>query len=193
MNDYKIILGTIATAIAFIAFVPYMRDIYKGKTKPHAFSWLVWGILEAIACAAQIYGHGGPGAWPTGFTALICFTIAAAAFRKNEIKFILFDWLSLAGAGLATLLWLLTKNPFYSVILIAAADLIGFLPTYRKSYYLPFTETVSEYVLSFFKEFIALFALSTFSFITAFYIGTLAVSNLVFVIFVLMRRKQMSG
>ena len=192
MTDYKDILGYLATIIAFIAIAPYFWDIYKGRTKPHAFSWLIWGILEAIGFAAQIFGNGGPGAWATAATSLICFTIAGIAFWKGEIKFILFDWLSLTGAGLAILLWLFTKSPFYSIFLITAADLVGFLPTYRKSYHLPFTETLSEYVLSSIKEIIALFALTTLSFITGFYIGAVAAANIIFVTMVLIRRRQLS-
>lgn len=193
MTDYKTLLGYIATILAFVAIAPYFWDIYKGRTKPHAFSWLIWGILEAIGFAAQIFGHGGPGAWPTLATSIICFTIAGIAFYKGEIEFVLFDWLALTGAGLAILLWLFTHSPFYSVILITAADLIGFLPTYRKSFHLPFTETLSEYVLSSVKEITALFALTSLSFITGFYIGTVAAANLVFVTMVLIRRKQLKS
>jgi hypothetical protein len=188
--DYKQVLGSIATAIAILAFVPYFWDIYKAETKPHAFSWLIWGILQTIGFAAQIVGHAGPGAWSTGLTGFICFIIAGIGFYQSEIKFVLFDWLALVGAALAIIFWLITKNPFYSVLLISAADFIAFLPTYRKAWRLPFTETLSEFVASFFKEAIALLALRTFSFITAFYISSLAISNLVFVFMVLIRRKQ---
>jgi len=191
MTDYKIWLGYLSTLIAFIAFAPYFWDVYKGTTKPHAFSWLIWTILQAIGFAAQVYGHAGPGAWATGLSGLFCLIIAVVAFKKGEIKFVTFDWVALVGAFLAIILWLLTKNPFYSVLLISVCDFIGFLPTYRKAYHLPFTETLSEYGLSSIKEVVAILALRTFSFITTFYIASLAISNLVFVSMVLVRRRKL--
>ncbi len=190
MNDYKTWLGYLSTLLAFVAFAPYMWDMYRGKTKPHAFSWLIWSILQTIGFAAQVYGHGGPGAWATGVTALFCLIIALVAFKKGEIEFVTFDYIALVGATLAIGLWLLTKNPFYSVILISICDFIGFLPTYRKAFHLPFTETLMEYSISAVKEGVALLALRNYSFITTFYISVLAISNIIFVSMVSIRRQQ---
>ncbi|MBI3952809.1 MAG: hypothetical protein HY336_02535 [Candidatus Doudnabacteria bacterium] len=191
MSDYKTILGIVSIVVALASYSIYLRGIYKGQTKPHAFSWLIWGVLEAIGFAAQVYGHAGPGSYATAATAIICFTTAGIGFWKGEIKFVRFDWISLGGAFLAIALWLITKNPFYSVILITLADTIGFLPTYRKSYHLPFSEPLITYGLSSLKEGLALIALSSFTFITAFYIGEVAIANLVFIAMVLIRRKQL--
>ncbi|MBX4187490.1 MAG: hypothetical protein KW802_04575 [Candidatus Doudnabacteria bacterium] len=191
MNDYKIWLGGISIAIAFVSYIPYFWHIYQGKTKPHAFSWLIWGILQAIGFAAQLVGHGGAGTWATAVTSLICFTIAGVAFWKGENKFILFDWLSLAGAGLAIFFWWLTSSPVISVILITISDLIGFLPTYRKAYHKPNEETLISYMLSTLKEVISLFALSHYNFLTGFYITMVSIANMTFVTMVFIRRKKM--
>src|SRR4051812_31536568 len=108
MTDYKTWLGYLSTLLAFVAFAPYMWNMYKGKTKPHAFSWLIWSILQIIGFAAQVFGHAGPGAWATGVTGLFCLIISIVAFKKGEIKFATFDYFALAGAGLAIPLWLAT-------------------------------------------------------------------------------------
>ena len=55
MLEYKTILGIIAVIIALAGYVPYFRDIFRGKTKPHAFSWLVWASLTGIAFFGQIF------------------------------------------------------------------------------------------------------------------------------------------
>ena len=47
-------LGGVATAIALAGYVPYFRDLHRGATKSHAFSWLVWAVLIGIAFAGQV-------------------------------------------------------------------------------------------------------------------------------------------
>jgi hypothetical protein len=74
--NYKIVLGVVATIIGFVGYAPYLRNLFLKKTKPHAFSWLVWGILEATAFFAQISKGGGPGAWVTGASAIVVFLFA---------------------------------------------------------------------------------------------------------------------
>src|SRR5580698_5703228 len=80
----KEILGASAILIGCISYVPYFRTIFSGKTKPHAFSWLVWGILTAIAFGGQIVGKGGAGAWVTGFGEKSLGS--AASIRPNNFQ-----------------------------------------------------------------------------------------------------------
>ncbi len=188
--NFKDILGLIATAIAFIAYIPYFKDIFSGKTKPHAFSWLIWGSLAAIEFAGQISDHAGPGAWVTGFSAFVCFFIFLAALKKGEKKITSTDWLSLAGAGIALIFWYFTKGPLISVILITVIDALGFLPTIRKSITKPSEETVITYILNGLKFVIALFALEKVSLITALYPTYLITANWFFVLMLIIRKKQ---
>ena len=102
--NYKEILGALAIVIAFIGYVPYFRDILRNKTKPHAFSWFVWGLLTAIAFFGQVADKGGPGAWVTGFTAVICIIISLFELVKGRKNIVLIDWVSLVGCGVALIL-----------------------------------------------------------------------------------------
>lgn len=82
--DYKILLAILASAIGFLGYIPYYRDIFAGRTKPHVFSWFVWGLVTGIAFFAQIMAGGGAGAWVTGFTSALCTSIAIIALYKGE-------------------------------------------------------------------------------------------------------------
>ena len=65
MDDYhkmKTALGIFAILIGIYSYIPYFRDIFTGRTKPHAFTWFVWFLLTAIAFFAQLAGNGGAGA-----------------------------------------------------------------------------------------------------------------------------------
>ncbi len=118
MFEYKIIFVTIAIFIGLLGYALYYKDIFRGKTKPHACSWLVWSSLAGISFFGQISDQGGYGAWVSAFTTVICFSIFVLALWKGEKNITLSDKLSLLGAGIALFLWYLTNNPLASVILI---------------------------------------------------------------------------
>ena len=82
--NYKIILGAVAVVINFIGYVPYFRDIFRGATKPHVFSWFVWGLVTGIVFFAQLAKGGGAGAWVTGLSSFFCLVIACLAFFRGE-------------------------------------------------------------------------------------------------------------
>lgn len=187
----KAFLGIIATLLALYSYVPYFRDIFAGKTKPHAFSWLVWFFLTAIAFTAQIKDNGGAGAWVTGFTALVAFTIFIAAITRGEKNITRSDWLCLAGSFMAMGLWAVTNSPLIAIILITIIDALGFAPTFRKAFYKPHEETMITFALSAVKFVIAIAALSNYSIITVLYPASLVLMNGLFVALLITRRKQL--
>jgi hypothetical protein len=188
---YRDILGIAATVLALISYVPYFRDIVARKTRPHAFTWLIWGGLTAIAFVGQIVDRAGPGAWVTGFTALVCLVIAGIAAGDGERNITRIDWIALAGAGAALLAWFLTRGPLLSVILITIIDNLGFVPTLRKSYARPYEETMSTYVMSGAKWILGVIALEHFSVTTALFPLAIVIASWLFVIMLLVRRRQL--
>src|SRR4051812_46766631 len=107
---YKIILSVCAIAIGSFGYMPYVRDVLSRKTKPHAFSWFAWGVLESTAFFAQMAKGGGAGAWITAASALVALFIAAIALYRKETEIKMFDWVSLIGALIGIILWKLTSD-----------------------------------------------------------------------------------
>jgi len=191
--DYKNVLGVIAVVVAFVSYIPYFRNIFSGKTKPHAFSWLVWGILNAIAFSGQIHDKGGAGAWSVGLTAAVMFFIFAVSLKRGEKDIKPFDWFCLIGAIVALVPWLLTNEPLISVILITVIDALGFLPTVRKSYIRPHQETMTTFLLSTVKYSLVVIALQRYTLVTVLFPLSLVIMNGLFVAMLLIRRKQVSA
>ncbi|HJQ08169.1 MAG TPA: hypothetical protein VJ836_01655 [Candidatus Saccharimonadales bacterium] len=187
----KPLLGIAATLLALYSYIPYFRDIFAGKTKPHAFSWLVWFLLTAIAFVAQVNDNAGAGAWVTGFTALIALFIFMAAITRGEKNITRSDWLCLVGAFLSMGLWTITNSPFTAVILITIIDALGFAPTFRKAFYKPQEETAITFALSAIKFVIAIAALTNYTIVTVLYPASLVVMNGLFVAMLMLRRKQL--
>ncbi|MFI5240778.1 MAG: hypothetical protein ACHQUB_03680 [Candidatus Saccharimonadia bacterium] len=189
--NVKLFLGITAVIVGLIGYAPYFRNIIIGKTKPHAFSWLVWGILTGIAFVGQITSQGGFGTWVTGFTAFICILIFTFALWKGSKDFPISDWLCLAGAGIALVLWVITKSALTAILLVSIIDALGFIPTFRKSYLRPNEETVFTYIMSGFKFIIGIVALNKLSPVTVIYPCSIIITNLLFVVMVQIRRQQL--
>ena len=189
--DYKIILGVAATIVGLFGYYPYLRDLMKGVTKPHAFSWLIWGTMEVIAFLAQISRGGGTGTWVTGISALITLFIAFKAFRLKDKDITAIDWLALSGALIGIVLWMITDNPLTAVVCITVADALGFVPTFRKGFDKPFEETLFEYTMSAIKWTLGIVALQALSPVTWLYPASLVMTNSTFVIMALIRRKHL--
>lgn len=186
--NIKQVVGIVAIVIALIGYIPYIRDMIAGKTKPHIFSWLVWGIQTLIGFIAQISDNAGPGAWPTGLTVFICFFIVAYGIRRGIKNITPLDWFAFSMGIGATIVWAVTKTPLYSVLLITAADIFGWVPTIRKTYTHPYSETLGSYILIGTKHVLSLFALQHISIITALYPFYLVLMNMFFIVFVITRR-----
>jgi hypothetical protein len=191
MNDYKVILGSLAVLIGFVGYVPYIRDVLRGKTNPHVFSWFLWGVMETIAFFAQISKGGGSGAWVTGTGALIAFFVAILALKRKDKQIVFFDWVALAGAVVGIILWQITNNPLMAIIFVTIADALAFIPTFRKSYSKPHEETLFEYGLSGLKWIFGIFALSSLNLTTWLYPASLIATNFGFIIMALIRRRQL--
>jgi hypothetical protein len=188
--NIKHIIGIVAIVIALVGYIPYIRDMIAGKTKPHIFSWLVWGIQTLIGFMAQISDNAGPGAWPTGLTVFICFFIVIYGARRGIKNATPLDWFAFSMGIGATLVWAVTQTPLYSVLLITVADIFGWIPTIRKTYAHPYSETLGSYMLIGTKHVLSLFALQHFSVITALYPLYLVIMNIFFILLVISRRSH---
>ncbi len=182
-------LGIAATVIGLAGYVPYFISIFRGETKPHVFSWFVWATLMAIGFVIQVVEGGGPGAWVTGASSAICYVVAAIGCFYGEKNITRSDWATFLSCLAAIPLWYATKDPLWSVFLISLIDILGFYPTFRKSWSKPYEEHSVVYTLSGLKHFISLFALTKFTLTTAVYPLVLVVMNVVFVTMLFIRRR----
>lgn len=193
MYDYKTILGILAVVIGLVSYIPYYRDVLRGTTKPHPFSWFAFSLLMGITFFAQIITGAGPGAWVTGISAVAVLGIALLSIWKGHREVTKFDWFCFAGAILGIVLWRATNDPLAAVIIVTITDVLAFAPTYRKAYIRPDEETASLFVFSAAKYLVSLFALSTFNLTTALFPVSLVISNALFVALLVLRRRRLTG
>lgn len=185
------LIALVATLIGFYAYYPYLRDIFRGRTHPHIFTWAIWTILMTIGFAAQMAEKAGPGAWVTGLFAILNALVLILALKYGERGITRGDRVMLGVSLLAIPLWLLTQNPLWSVILISLIDVVAFIPTFRKSWSKPHEETLETYVLIGISFLISLFALEKVALTTVLYPGVLIAVNLAFIAMVAVRRQRL--
>jgi hypothetical protein len=188
--EYKLVLASIALIFGLFQYVPYLIDVIRNKTKPHAFSWFAWSLPTAVVFAAQLSDSGGAGVWVTGLTAFMCTVIFILSIFKGERDIRLLDWISLGISAIGIVLWFYTNNPLWAVILTTAVDLVGFVPTIRKSLEHPFEETWSTYLMGGIKWVLSVAALSHYSAVTLIYPLGMIVANFGFVLFLLYTRRR---
>ncbi len=169
--EIKIILGAIAACLALISSYLYIRDIFRGNTKPHTYTWLIWSIVTTIAFFGQWVSGGGPGSWATGVAAIVTIgTFFLSLKDKYGTKDITnFDKVCLALAILSILPWLLTKSVLWSVLLATFIDLIAFFPTMRKTWHAPKSESLGSMYVDAVKHALSTFSMGTYSLITLVY------------------------
>lgn len=187
------ISGLFAVLLGVIGYAFYIWGIYKGKIKPHAFSWLVWGILTAIGFIAQAVNGAGPGAWVTGFTAAMSFIFVIVGLGSSSRTLIArSDWIFLIVALLAIPPWYFTGNALWSVIMITIIDAVAFVPTFRKGYRYPETESALAYLLQGSKFIFGILAIQQLSLVTALYPASLIVANGAFALMLLSRGAKLN-
>ncbi len=159
-------LAVIASIIAIIGNVPYLRDVYTKKIAPHPYTWLVWTIVSGITFFGQVAKGAGVGAIPTGVAE--SFTLIIFLFSiPNGFKYITrTDTYFLIFALLGLIPWIITKDPTISVVIVVTIDLIAFIPTLRKTWRYPTTETPLLFSMNVLRHILTLFSLEAYNIAT---------------------------
>jgi hypothetical protein len=190
----KEIFSITAIILTFIAFVPYVRSIQNGTTKPHVFSWVIWGSTTLVVFFAQLTDHAGVGAWPIGISGCITVVVAILAYlKRGDITITKTDRLFLCLAVSALPLWYLMSDPLWAVVILTFVDLLGFGPTIRKVYDAPYSEPLLFIFLFFLRNLLVICALEHYSWTTLLFPVLIAVACLLLICLMLIRRKSLSN
>lgn len=189
MGNFKIIFAVLSIILCVSAFIPYIRDIILKRTKPHAYTWLLWTITQSIAVAGLWYGGGNLGSIELTIGTILVFFVFLFSLKHGTKDITLSDTLVLIIALLAILVWWQLNNPVLAVFLVSVIDTFAAIPTYRKSWREPWSETALSWALFSAGNIFAILALSSYNFLTLTYLITITVSNLLVLSICLIRRK----
>ena len=188
----KEILSLIAVILTFAAYIPYFRDILKGKTQPHVYSWSLWTLLTILIIALQLLGKAGSATWVTGAAGLMSLGVVLFSLKNGKKYITTSDTIVAILSLLAIVFWVFAKQPIVAMILVVAADMLAFIPTVRKSWQAPHSETLSLYVTNTLRFTLALLAVQTYTFLSTLWIVAWVIANGLFSVLIVMRRRVVS-
>ncbi len=189
----KELIGIIAAALAFVAYIPYIRDILKGKTRPHVYSWFIWGFAAVLIFALQITHGAGAGAYTTATVAIMCFIVCLLGLRNGTKYITKLDTLFLVLALIAAGVWLFAKRPTLSMALLVSIDMLGFAPSVRKGWSKPYEETLSLWSMNGARHALSILALQQYTLLTLLNPVVWSICNLSFCGLLIVRRRAMGG
>jgi hypothetical protein len=185
----QIIFAGVSSVISILCFFPYLRDILRGTTKPHSYTWFIWAALQTIVAQAMWSGGAGVAIASSVIGAVLCAIIFLLSLRYGTKNITTFDTVCFIGALCAMAAYLLFHDALLSVIFATLTDFIGSLPTLRKAYKEPRTETASTHLLSSAAQAFALLALSAFNVTTMLYVSVTMVLDFICGIMVVLRTR----
>lgn len=191
--DFKVLFSALAALCSIAAYVPYLREIFAGRTKPHAFTWLIWMLTTTTAAAGGWAGGGGWGAANqtlSAFLTVLFFLLSLWYGTKNITKS---DTTILLLALIAIALWWRFNSPLLAVWMVTAIDAAAYIPTFRKSFSEPLTESLFAWTLFTFYALFALLALREYNALTVPYLLMTAIANAALALFLFVRRRSLKN
>jgi len=185
--NIEVFFGLLSTAMMLCSRSVYFVSIYKKETRPHLFSWVIWAVISCVGFTAQVVDGAGAGSWARGVSAATCFLLVIICIFRGEKNITRGDWVTLLVALTTIPLWILTKTPVWSVVLVCIIDTVGYLPTARKCWHKPHEETYVSYILSCLCALFALFAIENYTISTTLYSAVLTATNGIMAFFIFFR------
>ena len=186
----EVLFALISTAIYLLWAIPLWRDILRWRTTPHIFTYslwltLVWFNIFVLWSNKEFYTL-----IPTTVAVLsLCFGCIFGLKWIQKIRINWFDWLCFSLGIILVIYYFTSRNILYTVILTTIIDFIAFLPTFKKWWLTPWTESILIYLMSSVGQLFTLFSLYRFENIenTIFW-WYLFFANLIFFFMVASRR-----
>ncbi len=164
-----LIFGIIGGVFSILAFVPYIAAIIKKGAKPNRASWIIWNITDTILLASYF----SVGARTTIFVPIVyvvnAFIVLLFSFRYGVSSWSRLDIASLAVSGLSLIIWSLTQNPLIALLMNLLMDSVAYLPTIKKSYIDPSSESGLGWLFFFIGACFNLLAVDSLAFGTIIY------------------------
>ena len=137
----------IALCFGLIGGLIYLKETLSGQVKPNRVTYFLWFLLPVIGFFAAIDQNVGLIAYFTLLNGLVpgCILIASFANKDAYWKLDKFDYLMGVLAIIGVALWLITGEGNLAIAFAVLADGLAGIPTIRKAYKQPETESIIPY------------------------------------------------
>ncbi len=176
----------LAIAVSLVGMSGYVRDTLRGVTSPNRVTWGLWAVEGVLAFVVEVQQHVGLAAYMTLAMGVVPFVVLIASFRNSHRVWRIgtFDVVCGAVSVLGLVFWGFINEPTVALIFFVAADSMAALPTLRKSWLAPSTESARAFFLGFVNCAITLMTLQHFTTAGALFPGCILVTDLTIAVLV---------
>jgi hypothetical protein len=139
----------LAIAVSLVGMSGYVRDTLRGVTSPNRVTWSLWAVEGVLAFVVEVQQHVGLASLMTLAMGFVPFVVVLATFRAphRAWKIGTFDIVCGGVSVLGLIFWCLINEPTVALIAFVAADQMAALPTLRKSWTVPSSESARAFFL----------------------------------------------
>ncbi len=121
----------------------YIRDTWRGTTAPNRVTWSLWGLEPLLAFAVERQAHVGLASFMTLMIGVVPIVVVVVSFHDPQSVWRIgtFDIACGVISLMGLILWVFIDQPTIALVTFVAADAVAGLPTIRKSYLDPETES----------------------------------------------------
>ena len=168
-SDPQALLGQLAGAISLLGFVPYIFEILQRKTRPNRATWWIWSIVGAMLCGSYYATGARHTIWVSLSYVVGPLITALLSLRYGEGGWNRFDRGCLFVSLFSLVLWWQARSPLAALAANIGIDMLGALPTVRKAYREPWSESLRSWTIFLIADTLNLMALGIWSVATASY------------------------
>lgn len=179
----------LAVALSAIGATGYIRDTLRGLTAPNRVTWTLWGLEGLLAFGVESQQNVGLARWMTLALGVVPIVVVAASFRDRRAVWRLgaFDFVCGVISVAGIVFWAVVNEATVAIVAFIVADQVAALPTFRKSWRAPESETHWVFFLGCVNCVITVLTLKVFTTAGVVYPGVIAVSDLVLALVIAMR------
>jgi hypothetical protein len=140
----------LAAVITVAGNAVYARNTVRGRTQPNRVTWSMWTVAPLIAFAAEVTQHVGLDSILTLAVGLGPLLVVIASFLdpKAYARITPVDALCGALSVAALAAWAATGTGDVAILFSILSDFFGAVPTLRKAYRDPRTESATAFIAS---------------------------------------------
>lgn len=192
--EKEVLIASISSIFYFIGIFPYFRDVLSWRTLPHPFSYFVWFILTGFNTYVLFNQSEYIALFPAFLNTVSCIIFTYYGIKSyKKIRVNIYDYIFLTGALCILPFYFYTKDVLLTVILSIVIDFLGYLPTLKKGWILPWTETLFTFFILGVAQLLILFTQADMTIESSLFWIYVFIVNMTFVMIVGARRWYLKG
>ncbi len=176
----------VAAALSLFGGFGYVRDTLRGDTSPNRVTWGLWAIEGVLGFAVEIQQHVGLASVMTLMLGFVPVVVILASLKspRGVWKIGRFDVVCGCIAMVGLVFWGVVNQSTVALVAFVAADQVAALPTVRKAFLAPTSESPRLFFLGFVNCGITLLTLRHFTTGGALFPGCVLVTDLTIGVFI---------